>query len=31
MGWADFLIKLNVKYDSNEALKFAEKIMSLLL
>ena len=30
MGWADFLIKLNVKYDSNEALKFAEKIMQFI-
>ena len=30
MGFADMLIKMNVTYDSNEALKIAEKIMSFI-
>lgn len=30
MGWADLLIKLNIKYDSNEALMLAEKVMSFI-
>ena len=30
MGWADMLIKLNIKYDSNEALMLAEKVMSFI-
>ena len=30
MGWADMLIKLGVKYDSNEALKLAEKLMKFI-
>ena len=30
MGFADLLIQLNIPYDSNEALKMAEKIMSFI-
>ncbi len=30
MGWADMLIKLGIKYDSNEALMLAESIMSFI-
>ncbi|MEM0147958.1 MAG: adenosylcobalamin-dependent ribonucleoside-diphosphate reductase [Candidatus Micrarchaeaceae archaeon] len=30
MGWADLLIKLGIRYDSNEALLLAEKIMSFI-
>jgi ribonucleoside-diphosphate reductase alpha chain len=30
MGWADMLIKLNIRYDSNEALLLAEEIMSFI-
>lgn len=30
MGWAEMLIKLGVRYDSNEALKLAEKIMKFI-
>ncbi len=30
MGWADLLIKLGIRYDSNEALMLAEKIMSFI-
>jgi ribonucleoside-diphosphate reductase alpha chain len=30
MSWAEFLIKLNIPYDSNEALKLAEKIMKFI-
>ncbi|MEM3841321.1 MAG: adenosylcobalamin-dependent ribonucleoside-diphosphate reductase, partial [Candidatus Micrarchaeaceae archaeon] len=30
MGWADMLIKLRIKYDSNEALALAEKVMSFI-
>ena len=30
MGWADMLIKLNIKYDSNEALMLAEKVMAFI-
>jgi ribonucleoside-diphosphate reductase alpha chain len=30
MGWADMLIKLGIRYDSNEALILAEKIMSFI-
>jgi ribonucleoside-diphosphate reductase alpha chain len=28
MGWADMLLKLQIKYSSNEALELAEKVMS---
>ena len=30
MGWADMLIKLGIRYDSNEALMLAEKIMGAI-
>jgi len=30
MGWADMLIKLGIKYNSNEALMLAENIMSFI-
>ena len=30
MGWADMLIKLGIRYDSNEALALAEKTMSFI-
>jgi ribonucleoside-diphosphate reductase alpha chain len=30
MAWAEFLIKLNIPYDSNEALKLAEKVMKFI-
>ncbi|HEC75877.1 MAG TPA: vitamin B12-dependent ribonucleotide reductase [Thermoplasmatales archaeon] len=30
MGFADLLIKMNIPYDSNEALEIAEKIMSFI-
>jgi ribonucleoside-diphosphate reductase alpha chain len=30
MGWADLLLMLNIKYDSNEALKLAEKLMKFI-
>jgi ribonucleoside-diphosphate reductase alpha chain len=30
MGWAELLIKLNIPYDSNEALKLVEKIMKFI-
>ncbi len=30
MGWADMLIKLGIRYDSNEALLLAEKIMKFI-
>jgi len=30
MGWAELLIKLNIPYNSNEALKLAEKIMKFI-
>lgn len=30
MGWADLLIKLGIKYDSNEALMLGEKIMQFV-
>ena len=30
MGWADMLIKLGIRYDSNEALALAENIMSFI-
>lgn len=30
MGWADLLIKMKIKYDSEEALQFAEKIAAFL-
>ncbi|MEM5872509.1 MAG: adenosylcobalamin-dependent ribonucleoside-diphosphate reductase, partial [Candidatus Aenigmatarchaeota archaeon] len=30
MGWAEFLIKLNIPYDSKEALSLAEKIMKFV-
>lgn len=30
MGWADMLIKLGIRYDSNEALALAEKVMSFI-
>ncbi len=30
MGWADMLIKLNIKYNSKEAIKLAEKIMKFI-
>ena len=30
MGWADMLIKLGIRYDSNEALMLAEKTMSFI-
>jgi len=30
MGWADMLALLNIQYDTEEALKLAEKIMSLI-
>ncbi len=30
MGWADLLIKIGIRYDSNEALMLAENIMSFI-
>ncbi len=30
MGWADMLIKLGIRYDSNEAIMLAEKIMAFI-
>ncbi|MBW3010949.1 adenosylcobalamin-dependent ribonucleoside-diphosphate reductase [Candidatus Woesearchaeota archaeon] len=30
MGWAEFLIRLGIKYDSEEALKLAEKLMKFI-
>ena len=30
MGWAEALIKLNIKYDTNEAVKLAEKVMRFI-
>lgn len=30
MGWSDMLIKLGIKYDSNEALILAERVMSFI-
>lgn len=30
MGWADMLIKLGIRYDSNEALMLAEKVMGTI-
>ena len=30
MGWADLLIKLGMKYDSDEALELGEKVMSFI-
>lgn len=31
MGWAEFLIMLNIPYDSDEALKLAEKVMKFII
>jgi ribonucleoside-diphosphate reductase alpha chain len=31
MGWAEFLIRLNIPYDSDEALKLAEKVMKFII
>ena len=31
MGWADLLMFMGIKYDSNEAIEFAEKIMRSML
>ena len=30
MGWADMLIRMNIKYNSNEALKLAERVMKFI-
>jgi len=30
MGWADMLLKLNIKYDSQKALELAEKVMKFI-
>lgn len=30
MGWADLLIKMEIPYDSNDALKFAEQLMKFV-
>jgi ribonucleoside-diphosphate reductase alpha chain len=30
MGWADMLLKLKIKYSSDEAVKLAEKIMGFI-
>jgi len=30
MGWADLLLKLNINYDSEEATKFAERLMEFI-
>lgn len=30
MGWADMLIKLNIRYDSDEAVTLGEKVMSFI-
>jgi len=30
MGWAEMLLRLNIKYDSDEAIKLAEELMSFI-
>jgi len=30
MGWAEMLLRLEIKYDSNEAIKLAEELMSFI-